>query len=265
LPQVAQDGSEEVIKATTAQVVDNGSRMEDSPQHEQITTPTSSESDRDEESFGQAAEALAGAGLGAGGSLAEVQVQRLIEWAKVSQRLIAEADFEALPLVCDETGEHEVRFRDSDRRVIKRTWTGTFGMVPAWKDGCWKPGGATPLDYIRRFVMHNALFQDDVRLEGIIISDKPSLLIGAIPGGVSMVISQRWLIAADPESPHPTEEEIRVFMNELGFEAIPGSFFGWFNETTTVLLLDAKPDNLIKTSEGILPFDVLLMRLDEGQ
>ena len=138
-------------------------------------------------------------------------------------------------------------------------------MVPAWKDGCWKPGGATPLDYIRRFVMHNALFQDDVRLEGIIISDKPSLLIGAIPGGVSMVISQRWLIAADPESPHPTEEEIRVFMNELGFEAIPGSFFGWFNETTTVLLLDAKPDNLIKTSEGILPFDVLLMRLDEGQ
>lgn len=41
--------------------------------------------------------------------------------AKASQRLIAEADYETLPLVSDETGEHEVRFRDSDQRVVKRT------------------------------------------------------------------------------------------------------------------------------------------------
>jgi len=237
--------------------------VRDSLRHEQITTHSASEGRGDTESFGEAAEALAGASAGAGRSLAEVQVQRLIEWASSSQRLIGEDDFESLPLVSDETGEHEVRFRDSDRRVVKRTWMGTFGMVPVWDAGCWKPGGATPLEYILRFAMHNELFQDDVRLEGIIISDKPSMLIGAAPGGVSIVISQRWLVAADPERPHPTEEEIAGFMQELGFEAIPESFFGWFNETSALLLLDAKPDNFIKTAEGILPFDVMLMRLNE--
>lgn len=136
-------------------------------------------------------------------------------------------------------------------------------MVPVWEDGCWKPGSATPLQYLRRFAMHNALFQDDVLLEGIIVSDKPDQLVGSVPGGVSIVISQRWLVAANPERPHPTEEEIAAFMNELGFDGIPDSFFGWFNETNA-LLLDAKPDNFIKTAEGILPFDVILMRLDES-
>ncbi len=237
--------------------------MADSNQHEQISTSAPSEGRCDAEGFGEAAEALVGASAGAGRSLAEFQVQRLVAWAKASQLLIAEQDYDALPLVSDETGEHEVRFRDSDRRVIKRTWTGTFGMVPVWQDGTWKPGFATPLEYIRRFSMHNALFQDDVRLEGIIVSEKPSCLVGAVPGGVSMVISQRWLIAADQDSPHPTEGEIAAYMAERGFEAIPDSFFGWFNEATTLLLLDAKPDNFIKTAEGILPFDVILMRLDE--
>ncbi len=245
--------------------VDNLERITESLQHEQIPPNTPPEGHCDTEGFGKAAEALAGASAGTGGSLAEVQVQRLIEWATASQCLIAEADYEALPLVSDETGEHEVRFRDSDRRVIKRTWTGTFGMVPAWQDGCWKPNSATPLEYIQRFTMHNALFQDDVRLEGIIISDRPNMLIGAIPGGVSIVISQRWLVGADTEYPHPTEVEIAAFMHDLGFEFIPDSFFGWFNEFTALLLLDAKPDNFIKTAEGILPFDVMLMRLDESR
>ena len=80
-----------------------------------------------------------------------------------------------------------------------------------------------------------------------------------------MVISQRWLVAGDPEAPHPTENDISIYMNERGFSAIPDSFFGWFNESTTLLLLDAKPDNFIKTAEGILPFDVMLMRLGEDE
>ncbi len=62
--------------------------------------------------------------------LAEIQVRQLFGWAESIGRVIPEADFEALPLVSDETSEHEVRFRDSDRRVIKKTWPGTFGMAP---------------------------------------------------------------------------------------------------------------------------------------
>jgi hypothetical protein len=113
--------------------------------------------------------------------------------------------------------------------------------------------------------MHNQLFQDDVRLEGIIVSDQPSMLIGAVPGGASIVVSQRWLVAVDPDQPHPIESEITAFMNELGFEHIPDAFFGWFNEAESLVVLDAKPDNLIKTSAGILPFDFLMLSLIERE
>jgi hypothetical protein len=178
--------------------------------------------------------------------------------------LIDEATFEAMPLVSDETGEHEVRFRETDRRVVKKTWPGTFGMQPEWSPQGWKPGSATPLEYLRRFMLHNSLFEDDVRLEGVIVSDKPSMLIGAVGGGCSIVISQRWLVAADSQNPHPTLDEIAAYMTERGFKALPNSFFGWFREADGVLLLDAKADNFVKTPDGILPFDLVLTRCHES-
>ncbi len=113
--------------------------------------------------------------------------------------------------------------------------------------------------------MHNALFEDDVCLEGVIVSKKPSNLPGIVPGGASMVISQRWLVAADHERPHPNEDEIITLMEELGFEPIPDSFFGWFSESKSLLVLDAKPDNFVKTADGILPFDLMLLSLRDSE
>ncbi|MBK8093591.1 MAG: hypothetical protein IPK32_16835 [Verrucomicrobiaceae bacterium] len=92
----------------------------------------------------EAAAPSASAGAGStGGSLAEVQVQRLIKWAKSAKCLIAESEFEALPLVSDEQASTRCVFATSDHYALKRTWTGTFGMVPRWQDGCWKPASAT--------------------------------------------------------------------------------------------------------------------------
>lgn len=234
--------------------------MEQNKWHEQSPAATPPEGDFDAQGFGEAAAALAGASAASGGSLAEVQVRQLIAWANAAQRLITEPDFERLPLVSDETGEHEVRFHEPDRRVWKKTWSGTFGMMPTWSPEGWKPTYATPLEYLERFILHNALFQDDVRLEGVLVSDQPSQLVGAVPGGCSMVISQRWLIAADDQNPHPTSEQIVSFMQELGFESLPDSFFGWFREDDGVIVLDAKPDNFVLTADGILPFDLVLAR-----
>lgn len=39
--------------------------------------------------------------------------------------------------------------------------------------------------------MHNALFQDDVQLEGVIISDKPSMNIGAVPSGCEAAVERK--------------------------------------------------------------------------
>ncbi|HBJ83288.1 MAG TPA: hypothetical protein DDZ88_05330 [Verrucomicrobiales bacterium] len=240
--------------------IDNAWQLAQHERHEQNPAATPSERCRDAQGFDEAAAALAGAGAASGGSLAEVQVQRLIAWAQNSQRLIAEPEFERLPLVSDETGEHEVRFHEPDRRVWKKTWPGTFGMMPEWSPEGWKPAYATPLEYLERFILHNALFQDDVRLEGVVITAQPPALVGAVPGGCSMVISQRWLIAADDQNPHPIVSQISAYMQERGFKPLPDSFFGWFREDDGVIVLDAKPDNFVLTPDGILPFDLVLAR-----
>jgi hypothetical protein len=145
-------------------------------------------------------------------------------------------------------------------RAVKKTWPGTFGMVPEWSPAGWKPASATPLEYLRRFALHNCIFLDDVRLEGVALHEGPSVIIGAVPGGCSLVISQRWLTAADAENPYPTEEEIAIFMSNLGFVHLPDSFFGWLRESDGVLILDAKPDNFILTPDGILPFDLVIVQ-----
>jgi len=243
-------------------VIDKAAPGAQHERHEQNTPAPPSEGRRDAGRFGQAVEAIAGAGADAGGGFTPDQVRQLIDWAKASECLIDEAAYEALPLVSDETGGHEVRFREEDRRVVKKTWTGTFGMVPEWSPQGWRPGSATPLDYLRRFMLHNHLFQDDVRLEGVILSAKPATLVGAEGGNCSLVISQRWLVAAEPENPHPSLDEIAAFMDELGFEALPDSFFGWYRAEDGVLVLDAKADNFVKTPDGILPFDLVLTRCE---
>jgi hypothetical protein len=106
--------------------------MEEPAQHEQEPTPPASQSRRDPGGFGEAAQALIGAGSHAGRSGPEAQVQRLLQWARARGKVIAEQDFERLELISDETGEHEVRYRQGDHRAVKRTWPGTFGMVPEW-------------------------------------------------------------------------------------------------------------------------------------
>lgn len=55
------------------------------------------------------------------------ETESLAEWAKAGNcPLISEAEFTVLPLVSNETSEHEVRFREDDNRAVKRTWAALF-------------------------------------------------------------------------------------------------------------------------------------------
>ncbi len=133
-------------------------------------------------------------------------------------------------------------------------------MVPEWSPDGWRPTYATPLEYLTRFSMQNALFDDDVRLEGVLVTGEESRLEGSITGGVSLVVSQKWLAPVAANDPHPTVEEIEQYFEKRGYEPLPDSFFGWFHEPFGILILDAKPDNFVKTPAGILPFDLLIVR-----
>ncbi len=182
-------------------------------------------------------------------------------WFRENGGFIAEEDWDALEPFSNSTAEHEVRFRITDRRAVKRTWPGTFGNVPRETAGRWIPGPATAAEYLHRLALQNELFGDDLRLEGALIPRGPSMIIGQRAGGISLVSSQPWLKAADDDDPYPNELEIVGLLRTYGFEPMLGSLYGWRHLDEGIIVLDAKPDNFIKTNAGILPIDLLLTQI----
>lgn len=89
------------------------------------------------------------------------------------------------------------------------------------------------------------------------------MVIGQRSDGLSLVISQPWLNAADEMRPYPTEEQLAPYLKERGFEPLFASFYGWINGDQKLVVLDAKPDNFILTSEGILPIDLLITEITQ--
>lgn len=183
-------------------------------------------------------------------------------WTQAEGCLIPQTRWESWTLVSNHTLEHEVRFRADDRRAVKRTWPGTFGFVPGWNGTAWMPRPASAAEYLHRLHLQNTIFQDEIRLEGGMISTGPSLIIGQSAGGFSFVISQPWLEAADNKRQYPSEEEIHDLLCNIGFEPIFNSLYGWQRTDRSLIILDAKPDNFIATAVGILPIDLLLTECD---
>ncbi|HEX5791279.1 MAG TPA: hypothetical protein VFY13_08990, partial [Luteolibacter sp.] len=140
----------------------------------------------------------------------------------------------------------------------KRTWPGTCGFIPRMLGGRWISSPATPREYLFRQALQNEVFGDSIRLEAFMLCLGPSMLIGHAPEGLSLVISQPWLDAADEHQPHPTEEQIAEHLLQRGFEPLLNTFFGWSNTDYGYVVLDAKPDNFIATAQGIFPIDLLM-------
>lgn len=189
-----------------------------------------------------------------------LQIVWIRSWADRGQRLIPESWFEQFQLVSNDTSEHEVRFDLKNSRAVKRTIAGHFGQVPTVERGVLNRKLATPLEYLERLSLQNTVFADDFLVEGVIISDKPSMILFEGPGQPSFVVSQQWVIAAEPSNPTPSAEEIIDYLRSRGFEPAPRSYFGWFRREDGVLIVDAKPDNFMKTSEGVTPIDLQMSR-----
>ena len=52
---------------------------------------------------------------------------------------------------------------------------------------------------------------------------------------------------------------------EEGFRLVPSSYFGWYRPTDGSVIVDAKPDNFIKTSEGLIPIDLQMAQFTPTQ
>lgn len=192
-----------------------------------------------------------------GGSGLEEQAF-LRQWAEEEGCLIPPSAWESLHLVADHTLEHQVRFRESDYRAVKRTLPGSFGFVPAPDGSKWVPRPANAGEYLHRLHLQNLIFGDEIQLEGGMVVTGGPFILGQPTGGFAFVISQPWLEAADNKQQYPSEAAVDEFLRGMGFERLLNAFYGWRSTDQSLVILDAKPDNFIATPDGILPIDLLL-------
>ena len=200
------------------------------------------------------------ASLGESTEEIERQAADLVQWARKRNVLLTDAYFSGLLKHESTTAEHEVFFRASDNRVLKRTYPGTFGVTPEPKG---RRQHATPLFYLHRLELMNRVFGSELQMEGVNMGR--SLLIGAQGFNASIVVSQPWIRAADPANPHPSAMEVAQFMQSLGFVQLKPSYFGWHREIDGCTVLDARPDNFIKSAAGVVPIDLVLSQRALGE
>lgn len=233
-----------------------------SPTHESPTTI--SEARRHQRSaFEDAAQALAGGESPRPGDPAPFgsEIRNLEEWARRQGTLIPDSALDRLDTVSNSTSEHEVFYRPDDARAVKRTWAGVYGQIPYASEGKLDRRNASPSEYLRRMALQISVFGSDLTLEGVTISSKPSMIIGQPAGQPSIVISQRWYEREDLA----TNEAIHEMLVEEGFRPVPSSYFGWYRPTDGSVIVDAKPDNFIRTSEGLIPIDLQMAQFSPEQ
>ncbi len=181
------------------------------------------------------------------------QATCLVEWARKRNVILTDAHTADLERHQSTTAEHETFYRASDNRAVKRTYPGTFGVT---NDPKGKQHHATPLFYLRRLGLMNYVFRSDLRLEGIAFGKSP--FIGEQGERPCAVISQPWIDAVDENNPHPSKAEIATFMESLSFSSLEGSYFGWRRKKEGITIIDARPDNFIKSTEGVVPIDLVI-------
>jgi hypothetical protein len=183
----------------------------------------------------------------------ERQAACLTAWAQ-ARGLVLTADYTAhLFRHNSSTAEHQVFYRESDKRAVKLTHPGTFGVTPDPKGA---QRAATPLFYLHRLMLMNRVFGAGLRLEGITLAK--SLIIGVTGDQPSIAISQPWIRPADPQRPHPTNPEIAQFMESLGLVQVTRSYYGWHRKADAITILDARPDNFILSPQGVVPIDLVI-------
>ena len=105
---------------------------------------------------------------------------------------------------------------------------------------------ATPLEYLSRWILANEVFQDDVRLESVVLW---------ADGLVSISVSQPQYHGS-PATPR----EIESCFTEDGWVMCTKEKSGtaFYNYAHNILAVDALPRNCYMNSGSILPFDVIL-------
>jgi len=181
------------------------------------------------------------------------QTRDLLAWARENGRLIPPAQYAGLVEGGGE--EHRVWLNERQQVYFKATHSGQFGFsVMADPAGVPELVRATPLEYLDRLLLQNAVFGDRVDLVGIASEELGAVILTAQPNVTGGVVRA---------------EEILELMRRLWFRPLAGLALGnagalaFYRDLDEVAAFDAHPANFVKDHEGIiLPIDLILVRAD---
>jgi hypothetical protein len=185
------------------------------------------------------------------------QAACLLKWATEKSVFLSDHYWEKLEKFDATTREHSAFLDTQNKRVIKCTKPGKFGMGHGSDGRYGNHCDATPYFYLRRLELTNQLFRTDFRLEGVALGE-PEFGADKTPAPYA-VTSQKFIEATKPE--HPSEEEIICFMLEMGFTMLENSCYNWVRDDGFIVT-DTKELNFINSIEGIVPIDLIISKAE---
>ena len=163
-------------------------------------------------------------------------------------------------MVSNLSSEHDVRWDAASGRVMKTTKEIYYGEIPVLEDGRVMSRGATMVEYLQRMQLQIEVFYTDVRWEGIFVPEE-SLFFADPAVAPKIVTSQPWYRTAG----YATAKQITQYLEDMRFETIPRSFFGWVRKGDGVVIQDATPDNFVVTDVGLVPIDLQMNVFSEAE
>jgi len=174
----------------------------------------------------------------------EAEQQRLIQWAKENRKLGGR-----LPPEFTRGGEHQVYFHKSKQRYIKATLLERqlgYGIALGSNSR-----GATPAEYLDRLDLQNQIFNDDIRLERVVLKNGKPIIVTSQPAIKGIA---------------PTQAALDELMAGKGYEKLTDG--AYYDEHVGLLIFDLFPRNAIQVANGIIfPIDPVIQRVtpDFGQ
>ena len=107
---------------------------------------------------------------------------------------------------------------------------------------------ATPLEYLIRWSHHNALFPPITRITGV---------LREAHDGMAILIEQDALLGD-----LPSEDEVAEFMRNAGYSPLAQHRFAWQNRDIGFALFDARPANFVNVSGVPIPFDLIVVPVE---
>lgn len=181
-------------------------------------------------------------------------------WAQSNCRLFAEDPTLTLPRR-QEHGEHAVAFDATTLCWWKITHPGTAGVgveflyddLPPFQVRGIIARELLPSEYLERLILHNSEFGDDIRLEGYVDREQPSL-----------VISQPDVVGS-PANQEQMEQQMQV----LGYLPLADVRLGkpcsisFYQPERGIALFDAHPGNFFQTGDSVFPIDGIISRIQQ--